>query len=150
MTLSGSRLFRAEPEALWEFLLTPDRLRRCLPGCERFEATGSHTFSAAMRLGIGFLKGSYSGTIAVSERHFPEALTLSVRGGGALGSVDATGRLRFTSQEPGVTALRYEGDAKVGGRIAFVGEGVIGATAERLIGLFFDCMASHVETGRRV
>jgi uncharacterized protein len=145
MRLSGSRLFRAEPEALWEFLLTPDRLRQCLPGCERMEVTGADTFAASMRLGIGFLKGSYSGTIRVSEQRYPDSLVLAVSGGGALGNLDATGRLTFVRRGPGQTDLRYDGDAHVGGRIAVVGEGLIRSTAERLMGLFFDCMASHVE-----
>ena len=95
MRLSGSRVFRAQPEALWEFLLTPERLRRCLPGCERFEADGPDTFEATMRLGIGFLKGTYSGTIGVSERQYPDSLVLTVQGGGALGNLDAGGRLTF-------------------------------------------------------
>jgi uncharacterized protein len=145
MRLSGSRVFRAQPEALWEFLLTPERLRLCLPGCERFEAHGPDTFEATMRLGIGFLKGTYSGTIAVSERRFPDSLVLSVRGGGALGHLEAGGLLTFTGKDAGWTELRYDGEAYVGGRIALVGETVIRGTAERLIGLFLDCMASHVE-----
>ena len=145
MKLSGSRLFRAEPEALWEFLLTPERLRQCLPGCERMKTDGADTFSASMRLGIGFLKGSYSGTIRVSEQRYPDSLVLAVSGGGALGRLDASGRLTFVVREPGQTELRYEGAADVGGRIAAVGERLIRATAERLMGLFFDCMASHVE-----
>jgi uncharacterized protein len=145
MRLSGSRVFRAQPEALWEFLLTPERLRRCLPGCERFEAYGPDTFEATMRLGIGFLKCTYSGTIGVSERQYPDSLVLSVQGGGALGNLNAGGRLTFRPGEAGRTELRYDGEASVGGRIALVGETVIRGTAERLIGLFLDCMASQVE-----
>ena len=145
MRLSGSRLFRAEPEALWEFLLTPERLRQCLPGCERMEALGEDTFAAAMRLGIGFLKGSYSGTIRVSEQRYPDSLVLSVSGGGALGDLDASGRLGFVKLGAGQTDLRYDGQAFVGGRIAVVGETLIRTTAERLMGRFFDCMADHVE-----
>jgi carbon monoxide dehydrogenase subunit G len=145
MRLSGSRLFRAEPEALWEFLLTPERLRQCLPGCERMEAVGGDTFTASMRLGIGFLKGSYNGTIRVSEQRYPDSLVLAVSGGGALGNLDASGRLTFLKLGAARTDLRYDGQASVGGRIAMVGETLIRSTAERLTGLFFDCMASHVE-----
>jgi uncharacterized protein len=145
MRLSGSRLFRAEPEVLWEFLLTPERLRQCLPGCERMEAAGPDAFTATMRLGIGFLKGSYSGEIRVSDQQYPDSLVLAVAGGGALGHLDARGRLTFVALGTGRTELRYEGDAAVGGRIAAVGERIIEATAGRLIGLFLDCMASHVE-----
>ena len=108
-------------------------------------AEGPDTFAATMRLGIGFLKGSYSGTIRVSAQRYPDSLVLSVAGGGALGHLDASGRLTFTRPGPAQTDLRYDGEAHVGGSIAMVGETLIRSTAERLIGLFFDCMASHVE-----
>jgi carbon monoxide dehydrogenase subunit G len=109
------------------------------------EAVGGDTFAASMRLGIGFLKGSYSGTIRVSEQRYPDSLVLAVSGGGALGNLDASGRLTFLKLGAARTDLRYDGQASVGGRIAMVGETLIRNTAERLMGLFFDCMASHVE-----
>jgi carbon monoxide dehydrogenase subunit G len=45
----------------------------------------------------------------------------------------------------GATYVLYDGTAEVSGRVAMVGEGVIEATATRLFGRFFDCVASHVE-----
>jgi hypothetical protein len=145
MRLSGSRRFRATPEVLWDFLLTPERLRQCLPGCERLEATGQDAFTATMHLGIGFLKGSYSGTIRVAEQRRPEHLVLAVQGGGVLGSLDARGTLTFRELAGGLTDFHYEGDATVGGRVSAVGEFVIRATADRLFGRFLTCMATHVE-----
>jgi carbon monoxide dehydrogenase subunit G len=143
--LTGSRVFRAAPDALWAFLLTPSSLRQCLPGCERFEPVGPDTFAATLRLGIGFMKGTYTGSIRVSEQRPPEHLVLDVVGGGALGSLDARGVLTFRELGPALTEVTYEGEAEVGGRIAILGQGVIRSTADRLIGVFLDCMASHVE-----
>jgi uncharacterized protein len=145
MRLTGSRQFRATPQALWEFLLTPERLQQCLPGCERLEATGQDTFTATMQLGIGFLKGSYSGTIRVAEQRRPEHLVLVVQGGGVLGSLDARGTLTFRPLAGGLADLQYEGEATVGGRISAVGEFVMRATADRVFGRFLSCMAAHVE-----
>ncbi len=98
-----------------------------------------------MRLGIGFLKGSYTGAVSVTDQQRPERLSLRVRGGGGLGRLEATGTVRFVDTGGGATYLTYEGEAAVSGRVAFVGERVIEATATRLFGLFFDCVASHVE-----
>jgi carbon monoxide dehydrogenase subunit G len=145
LKLSGARTIRAEPDAIWDFLLTPERLRACLPGCERLEATSPTTFEGTMSLGIGFLRGSYAGKIEVVEQRRPQDLTLHVTGGGGLGKVDATGTVRFVSTGGGATYLLYDGQAAVSGRVTFVGERVIEATATRLFGLFFDCVARHVE-----
>ncbi len=150
MRLSGSRSIPAPPEAIWAFLHTPERLRRCLPGCERFEAViGPNkeqisAYQATMRLGIAFFKGTYSGTIRLAEQRRPEYLVLAVDGGGALGTLSASGNLTLRELGPGLTEVAYDGEARVDGRVAVVGERVMGTTAERLIGLFFDCMTSHL------
>jgi len=124
--------------------MTPDRLRACLPGCERFEASGPDTFSAQLRLGVGFLKGTYHGTVRVTEQHPYDTLGLTVEGSGLLGSLHATGTIQF-AQSASMTHLLYDGEATVGGRIAAMGERVISATAGKLIDLFFSCLASKVE-----
>jgi uncharacterized protein len=145
LKLTGARTIGATPDAIWDFLLTPERLRACLPGCERLTATTPTRFDGAMRLGIGFLKGTYTGTIEVTDERRPTQVTLRVTGGGGLGRVEAQGTLRLVDTGGGATYLLYDGDATVSGRVALVGERVIEATATRLFGLFFDCVGSHLE-----
>ena len=146
MRISGARTIRAEPQEIWDFILTPSRLRGCLPGCEHFEAIGRDTYAATLRIGVAFLKGTYTGTLRVVEATKPEALTLAVQGGGPLGALQANGTVKLVPSA-GSTYFLYEGDAQVSGRVAAFGERVIEATANGLIGLFFDCVASHVEKG---
>lgn len=146
MKISGSRTVRAPAQAVWGFLMDPAQLRGCLPGCERFDARTPEEFVAEMRLGVGFLKGTYHGSVRVTEQQPPARLGLAVEGSGALGSLSADGIVHFR-EDDGVTYLTYDGEAHVGGRIAALGERVISATASRLIALFFDCLAHHVERG---
>jgi carbon monoxide dehydrogenase subunit G len=124
--------------------MTPDQLRGCLPGCERFAPCGPDQFEAQLRLGVGFVKGTYRGTVLVTEQQPHTVLGLAVEGSGALGSLTAKGTVRF-DEAGGATQLTYEGDAFVGGSVAALGERVVSSTASRLIGLFFDCVASKVE-----
>jgi carbon monoxide dehydrogenase subunit G len=144
--VSGTRTVRAPAADIWAFLLTPDRLRGCLPGCERFEASGPDTFAAQLRLGIGFLKGTYQGTVRVTEQQPHATLGLAVEGSGMLGSLRAAGTVHFAETD-GITQLRYDGQAEVGGRVGAMGERVISGTASKLIDLFFSCLASKVESG---
>jgi carbon monoxide dehydrogenase subunit G len=160
MRLAGSHRFRAPPDAIWDFLLTPDRLRRCLPGCERFERRDADAYDARLRLGVAFLTGTYSGTVRVVEQVHRQTLRLAVEGGGPLGRLQATGTLHLQPVAPAspappaagqtaascpATLVTYEGEALVGGPISALGEPVISATADRLIRAFFDCVAAHVE-----
>ena len=144
MNVSGTRTVRAPAAEIWDFLMTPERLRGCLPGCERFEPNGPDNFDAELRLGVGFLKGSYHGYVRVTEQRPHTVLGLAVAGSGALGSLTANGTVLFDEQGE-ATHLTYIGSASVGGKIAALGERVITATTGRLIGLFFDCLASKVE-----
>jgi carbon monoxide dehydrogenase subunit G len=156
---------------VWDFLMTPERLRGCLPGCERFEATGPDSYSATLRLGVAFIKGTYTGTLQVIEPRHPNSFRLEVQGGGPFGALSASGTVRLIDATPTASAgstaglstggasndghaggaagastyFLYDGQAQVTGRVAALGEGVIEATSNRLIGLFFDCITSKVE-----
>lgn len=125
--------------------MSPDRLRECLPGCERFEATAPDRFEATLRLGVAFLKGTYTGTLRVQDAKPYESFGLEVQGGGALGRLTASGTVRLVDTGGGSTYFLYEGSAQVGGRIAALGEPIIDATATRLIARFFDCITAKVE-----
>ena len=144
MRVSGTRSIRAPAADVWAFLMTPERLRTCLPGCERFEASETDTFSARMRLGVGFVKGTYHGVVRVTEQQPFETLGLAIEGNGALGSLRANGMIHF-AESGATTHLLYDGEAEVGGRVGAMGERVISATATKLIDLFFSCLASKVE-----
>jgi carbon monoxide dehydrogenase subunit G len=146
MRLSGARTIRATPQAVWDFLMTPSRLRTCLPGCEDFEETTPYNYDATLRLGIAFLKGTYSGTLCVLEPDEPRQFRLEVEGGGPLGGLKADGTVKLV-EAAGSTYFLYDGEAEVNGHIASLGRPVIEATAGRLIGMFFGCIAGKVEQG---
>ena len=124
--------------------MTPEQLRGCLPGCERFAPCGPNEFDAQLRLGVGFIKGTYSGTVLITEQQPYTVLGLAVTGSGALGSLTASGKVHF-DEAGGVTQLTFDGESYVGGSVAALGERVISATTSRLIGAFFDCVGSKVE-----
>jgi carbon monoxide dehydrogenase subunit G len=124
--------------------MTPERLRTCLPGCERFESSGADSFTAQMRLGVGFLKGTYHGTIRVTEQQPYDTLGLAVEGSGLLGALRASGTIHF-AESAGVTHLLYDGDATVSGRVASLGDRLISTTTTKLLDLFFACLTSKVE-----
>lgn len=143
MHIDGSYTFKAPRRRVWDTLQDPDTIAHCMPGCETFETIGADRYEATMRVGIGPIRGTYTGRIYLRDRIEPEQYVMEVEGGGGPGQMKGGGLLRLDEQD-GRTVVTYEGDAAVTGKIASVGQRVLGAAAKQLIGQFFKCMEKRV------
>lgn len=146
MELVGEHTFDAPRERVWNFLLDPDVLRQCLPGCEALEQTGEGEYSATMKIGIAMIRGTFKGKVKISDEVEPESYTMAVEGSGPQGQVSGVGRLFLTEQD-GKTTVRYEGDATVRGTMARVGARMVQPAARTIVGQFFSCLESKAAAG---
>ena len=46
MELTGEHTFNVPREKVWKFMLDPEVLKACLPGCEKLEAVGEDEYVA--------------------------------------------------------------------------------------------------------
>lgn len=139
MHLDGSYTFKAPRQLVWDTLQRPETIGQCMPGCETFEPVGDDRYEATMKLGIGPIRGTYTGRIHLRDRQEPEQYVMDVEGGGAPGHMKGSGVLRLDEHE-GHTIVLYAGDAQVTGKVASVGQRLLSASAKQLIGQFFKCM----------
>ena len=63
MELVGEHTFNLPREQVWNMMLDPAVLKACLPGCEKLEAVGEDEYVATMKMGISFIKGTFSGKV---------------------------------------------------------------------------------------
>ena len=132
---------------VWRLLHDPDVLRRIIPGCERFEASGEPgTYAAALSAGIGPIRGRFSGTVKLRDVREGEAYTMDLDGNGPTGFVRGTGEVTL-AESNGVTTVRIEGDAQVGGVLAQVGSRMIETAVRVLMGQFFAAIAEEAGRG---
>jgi carbon monoxide dehydrogenase subunit G len=141
--LEGVRELPTTPEQLWKILMDPEALARCLPGCESLEATGENTFAATLKVGIAAIKGSYKGTLSLSNLQPPKSCDLEVQGSGASGFVQGKSKIELSSGEKG-TDLHYVADLQVGGLIASVGQRMVHGIATTLMHQFFKALEDEV------
>ncbi|MFL5758129.1 MAG: SRPBCC family protein [Thermomicrobiales bacterium] len=141
MELVGEHTFSAPRETVWRFLLDPETLRLCLPGCERLDQVGEDEFAATMKIGVAMIRGTFNGSVKITDKQEPDRYTMSVEGSGPQGQVSGTGTLELIEQE-GSTLLRYRGDANVRGTLARVGARVMQPAAKMIVGQFFSCLES--------
>jgi uncharacterized protein len=127
MKIQGEHVFDAPRDAVWEAVLDPDVLTRVLPGCEDFREVGDNEYEGVLKIKVGPVQGKFNGKVKLSDLKAPESYHLDLDGKGAPGFVNGQGELRL-ADEGGKTRLHYEVDAKVGGRIASVGQRLLDST----------------------
>ncbi len=139
MEITGAYTFAAPRARVWGVLLDPEALRAALPGCQEMRRTGEDEYLATMSVGIGAVKGSYSGTIRVRDQEPESRYRLLVEGTGRPGFVKGDGVLEL-AEVGATTVVTYSGQVQVGGTIASVGQRLISATVQLLTGQFFKAM----------
>ena len=144
MELTGDHTFAAPRERVWRFLLDPDTLRQCLPGCDRLEPVGPDEYEATMKIGVAAIRGTYEGRVQITDKQEPERYRMRVEGKGSAGQVTGEGTLELI-EEDGQTRVHYTGTATVRGTLARVGARVMQPAAKMVVGQFFNCLASKAD-----
>lgn len=136
MIIEGTHSIAAAPALVFDRLMEPAVLQQAIPGCDKLEKTGEDEYVAHLKLGIGSIKGSYSGKVSLSDRQPPHKFTLHMEGKGGPGFVKGTSAIELTA-DGRATKLHYSANVQVGGLIAAVGSRMIEAAAKKLAGEFF-------------
>jgi carbon monoxide dehydrogenase subunit G len=140
----GQYHLRGRLHQVWELLLDPEALRACLPGCEGLVPTPvPHHYEVVMTVGVAVFRGRYTGKVVVRDVEPFHRYRLEVEGRGAGGVVHGEGVI--TLQEDGEgTRVAVEGQVRLGGLIAGMGQRVAGGVARMLMDHFFACVQKRL------
>ena len=151
MKLAGQHILPASQDVVWRALLDPDVLARTLPGCESLDPVGPDAYRMQMKLAIASVQGLFDGKVSITEQDPPHSYRLNVEGRGKIGFVNGGGLLRLEPSGSGgeslATLVHYEGEVKVGGMIASVGQRLLDMTSKMMIRRFFSALASEITAG---
>jgi|SRR6266542_419826 len=140
--LSGTYFVAATRDSVYAALQDVDVLRRCIEGCEELKEIEPGVYDAQLRLGLGAIRGRYTGRARIRDAHPPESLTLSVNGKGPGGHVRGEARLTLVDAS-GNTNISCQATGDVAGAMAAVGSRLIQSAAARLMERFFSTLAAE-------
>ncbi len=144
MDMTGSYRIGAPREEVWEALNDIEVLQLCIPGCHEIEQTSPTAMTAKVLHAIGPVKARFAGEIELSNINAPASYTISGVGqGGAAGFANG-GADVVLIEEDGVTILTFVAKAKVGGKLARLGNRLVHAAAKKLATQFFDNFHKHL------
>ena len=138
MKIKADYTISAPRERVWEYFTTPELLQQCIPGCEELKPLGDDSFEATIKVGVAMIKGTYKGSVKLENKQPPSAYRLGVQGESKIGFVN--GACDFTLEQTGEnqTAVNLTGELTVGGKLARVGQRIIGGASKMMIGKFFN------------
>ena len=146
MELSNTRLVPALPDRVWTALNDADVLRACIPGCESFELMPDGSYATTVAARVGPVSARFSGRVELADVEPPVGYTIRFTGqGGAAGFANGEAKVHLAPAEGG-TALSYQANAQVGGKIAQIGSRLIDGAAAKLADDFFASFAQRLAT----
>jgi len=144
MKLTGTQSFPAPRQKVWDFLTDPQRLAKCMPGCEKLETVAENEYGGVINVGLAAVKGVYNGKVKLAEVQPPAHYKMLLDGKGKQGFIKGAGTIDLEEQN-GQTLLKYAGDVQIGGPLASVGQRMIDGAAKMLIGQFFTAMEAEIK-----
>ena len=147
MNITGSHTVPASRERVWELLHDPGALQRMVPGCQTLDAETPTKFSATLSVGVGPIRGRFSGAVEIEDVAAPESYKMTLNGQGPTGFVSGAGMINLSEDGEG-TLVEVEADAQVGGTLAQIGSRMVQTAVRMLMGQFFDALAREAAASR--
>ncbi len=145
MEMKGSRVIAADRDTVWKHLNTAETLEKCIPGCEELHGSPDEGFEAVVKQKVGPVKATFKGGVTLEDINAPESYRLVGEGkGGVAGFAKGAASVRLETVEDG-TELFYDVDAKVGGKLAQLGNRIVSGFAKKMVDSFFERFEAVVE-----
>jgi uncharacterized protein len=137
MEISGSYTLSAPRERVYAAMIDPQVLRHAIPGVEWLEPEGADRYHLRVSVGIASVRGTYEGTLRITDRVAPELYRVVADGTGTRGVLRGEGTVTLEARGSSTTFVAYSGQVQLGGAVASVGTRVLGGVARVLMNQFF-------------
>ena len=144
MIFESTYEIKAPREKVWDFVIDPHKIGKCLADLKSLEVQDQNNFTAVMRVGIGFIKGDFKFKLSITEKNPPSNARLKGTGTGS-GSIVNFDTLIDLSDTPTGTLAKYKADVKIGGTMASLAQRMIGSATDKTISQVFECVKNQLE-----
>ena len=148
LTGSGEVILSAPVDEVWRRLIDPNELAAIVPGCQSLKQDGPDRYSAQVIIGVAGIRGTYDAHIEMRDKQEPNSVRLVGKASGALGFGAGSGLVTLRAEPDGRTRLQYQYEADVGGKLAAVGQRMLGTVTRYVIGQFFSALEWRIAPQR--
>jgi 2-furoyl-CoA dehydrogenase large subunit len=149
LTGIGHVTLSASAEEVWRRLMDANELAAIVPGCRGLTQDGPDRYSAEVVIGVAGIRGAYRAQIEMRDKKEGQSVRLVGKASGALGFASGSGFVTLQPEAGGRTRLAYRYEADVGGKVAAVGQRMLGSVTRYLIAQFFHSLERRIEPADR-
>jgi uncharacterized protein len=143
MELNANYSFDAPIEQVWNLLMDPEAVGKCLPGSRGLREIAPDRYEVELGLTVAAIAGNFKGTVSIAEKNAPHSYKLGVEGSGRHGMVQGYALISLEPAGSG-TEVRVAAQAHVGGLIARVGQRLLEGIARTTMDRFYGCLANSL------
>ena len=144
MQLSGKHIINATPAKVWFMLMDTDTLAKIVPGITSLEKLGENSFKSILAVKLGPVSGSFTGNLQMEDVQEEKGFTLKVQQNSKIGNASAAIKIDLTPVVENKTEVAFDGDVKLSGMLASMGQRLIGSVADTLSKQFFKNMEKEI------
>ena len=144
MQLTGRHTVNASPVKVWGILMDTDTLAKIVPGISRLEKTGDNTYKSILEIKLGPVSGLFTGNLQMENIEVQKGFTLKVQQNSKIGNANAEIKIDLASAGDDQTEINFNGDVKMTGLLASLGQRVMSGVANVLTKQFFANMEKEL------
>lgn len=145
MHFEGTQQIKASQQAVFKFLLDPNKVAGCAPGFISMDILAPDHFKPTLGVGIGAVKAKFTLDVQLQDIREPDHGEVKAHGVAAGSAVDLTAVVDLIPVSDAETTMNWVSDVIVSGTIASVGARLLEGTAHKQIAKFFDCFRQNLE-----
>jgi len=137
MELKGKHTVNATPATLWKMLMDTETLSKIVPGVSKLEKTGENSYKSALEINMGPVGASFNGDAQMEDIVEQKKFTLKMQQSNKMGNANSIMNVELISLNDVETEVVFEGEVKITGFLATMGQKVLGSVANMLTKQFF-------------
>ncbi len=146
MEFEGKFLINAPRNKVWEFVSNTDEIVKCVPGLKEYEKTGERSFTAKVKAGVGFIKGTFNINVAILEEKPDDYFAkLALKGKGVNSSFNSEVEIKLEEESPNTTTFAWKATAETSGLLGGLAKGMIQGAMDKVIKKMFECVKESLE-----
>ncbi|MED2974195.1 carbon monoxide dehydrogenase subunit G [Fictibacillus sp. B-59209] len=149
MNVKGEIIVDASQEEVWNALNDPEVLKKATPGCKVLTEVEPDRYKAEIEIGIAAVRGEYEAEIKIFEKSAPNKYRILMKADSKMGFIEGNAVVELNYNHP-KTAIKYDGEAQVGGMIAGVGQRILSGIAKMIVKDFFKKIAKESKTSTAI
>ena len=148
MIIADRFTVRAPIAKTWDFLVDIPTMSACIPGVEQVKEESPGHYSGVVKVKVGPIGVAFGGSMEMVEVEPPRRILINAEGKDRLTGSTVTARMtaQLEPQPDDATAVTFEMDVMLRGRLGQLGGAVVQATAKLITRQFATCVASRVES----